>query len=459
MSDKRQKIQLRLAFGEEGRSEAPTASGGGSETVTAKRMSESPAIPQQLMDEVCAHDNCVQALKRVKSNKGSPGIDGMTVEQLPGYLKEHWPAIREQLLAGTYKPQPVKRVEIPKPDGGMRQLGIPTVLDRMVQQAVMQVLQSRWDAEFSEHSHGFRPGRSAHQAVAKAQKYIAEGRRWVVDLDLEKFFDRVNHDKLMAAVARRVADKRMLKLIRAFLTAGVMENGLVGPVDEGTPQGGPLSPLLSNLVLDELDRELERRKHCFVRYADDCNIYVRSRAAGERVKRSITGFIQRRHKLKVNEQKSAVARPAERKFLGFSFTNAREPKRRIAAKAISRFKQKVREFTGRTRGISIEQMTKELSSYLRGWRSYFGFCETPSVLRNLDKWIRHRLRSVIWRQWKRGRLRFGKLRRLGVSHELAAQTAGSAHGPWRLANSPAMNSAFPITHFDSLGVPRLFAGP
>jgi RNA-directed DNA polymerase len=385
MSGKRQNNQLRLAFGEEGRSEAPTAPCGGSEMLTAKRVSESPAIAQQLMEEVCAYDNCVRALKRVKANKGSPGIDGMTVEQMPGHLKAHWPAIREQLLAGTYKPQPVKRVEIPKPDGGMRQLGIPTVLDRMVQQAVMQVLQRRWDAEFSEHSYGFRPGRSAHQAVAKAQRYIAEGRRWVVDLDLEKFFDRVNHDKLMAAVARRVADKRMLKLIRAFLTAGVMENGLVGPVDEGTPQGGPLSPLLSNLVLDELDRELERRKHCFVRYADDCNIYVGSRAAGDRVKRSITGFLQRRLKLKVNEAKSAVARPAERKFLGFSISNAREPKRRIAAKALLRFKQKARELTQRTRGIGIERMTKELADYLRGWKGYFGFCETPSVLKALDQ--------------------------------------------------------------------------
>ena len=280
MGIKRQNNQLRLAFGEEGRSEAPASPGEGSETLTAKRMIESPASNnEQLMEEVCERENCLQAYKRVKSNKGSPGIDGMTVDALTVYLKEHWPAIREQLLTGTYKPQPVKRVEIPKPDGGVRQLGIPTVLDRMVQQAVMQVLQDRWDAEFSEHSHGFRPGRSAHQAVAKAQKYIAEGRRWVVDLDLEKFFDRVNHDKLMAAVARRVADKRMLKLIRAFLTAGVMENGLVGSVDEGTPQGGPLSPLLSNLVLDELDRELERRKHCFVRYADDCNIY-RAQPAG-----------------------------------------------------------------------------------------------------------------------------------------------------------------------------------
>jgi RNA-directed DNA polymerase len=458
MSDKRQNNQLRLAFSGEGRSEAPRAPGEGSETLTAKRTIGSPAKNnEQLMEEVCGRENCLQALKRVKSNKGSAGIDGMTVDALTVYLKEHWPAIREQLLRGAYKPQPVKRVEIPKPDGGVRQLGIPTVLDRMVQQAVMQVLQARWDAEFSEHSHGFRPGRSAHQAVAKAQKYIAGGRRWVVDLDLEKFFDRVNHDKLMAAVARRVADKRMLQLIRAFLTAGVMENGLVGPVDEGTPQGGPLSPLLSNLVLDELDRELERRKHCFVRYADDCNIYVRSRRAGERVKRSITGFITRRLKLRVNEQKSAVARPVERKFLGFSFT-LREAKRRIADKALVRFKRKVRELTGRTRGIGIERMTKELASYLRGWKSYFGFSETPTVLESLDQWIRRRLRSVIWKQWKRGRVRFRKLCDRGVSRNLAATTAGNTHGPWHIANSPAMSQAFPIAYFDSLGVPRLFAG-
>jgi len=458
MGDKRQKNQLQrvLAFTDEGRSEAPTARREGIESSTAKRACESPAIPEQVMEEVCERENLKRALQRVKSNKGSPGIDGMRVEQLPGYLKQHWPAIREQLLSGTYKPQAVRRVEIAKPDGGVRKLGIPTVLDRFIQQAVMQVLQGRWDPTFSEHSHGFRPQRSAHQAVAKAQQYIAAGHRWVVDLDLEKFFDRVNHDRLMAAIARRVNDKRMLKLIRAFLESGVMENGLVGPVDEGTPQGGPLSPLLSNLALDELDRELERRNHCFVRYADDCNIYVRSRRAGERVKRSITGFIVRRLKLKVNEQKSAVARPVERKFLGFSFTNAREPKRRIAAKAIVRFKQKVRELTGRTRGIGIERMTRELADYLRGWKGYFGFCQTPSVFRELDKWIRRRLRSVVWKQWKRGRVRFGKLRQHGVGANLAAPTAGSSHGPWRVANSPAMHYAFPIPYFDALGVPRLF---
>jgi RNA-directed DNA polymerase len=286
MNDKRQNNQLELAFLEESRSEAPTASERGTETFVGKRIAESPA-EEQLMEEVCERENCKQALARVKSNKGSPGVDGMTVEQLPGYLKEHWPAIREQMLSGTYKPRPVRRVEIPKPEGGMRELGIPTVLDRFIQQAVMQLMQRRWDGTFSDHSYGFRPGRSAHQAVEKAQEYLAEGYRWVVDLDLEKFFDRVNHDRLMARIARRVSDKRLLKLIRAFLTAGVMEGGLVSPVDEGTPQGGPISPLLSNIVLDELDRELEKRGLRFVRYADDCNIYVRSQRAGERVMESI----------------------------------------------------------------------------------------------------------------------------------------------------------------------------
>lgn len=455
MGVKRQKRQLQLAFDEKGRGEAPRPSREGTETHTAKCMSESPAgNDEQLMEEVCERNNCLQALKRVKSNKGSAGIDGMTVGQLPAYLKEHWPAIREQLLSGTYEPQPVRRVEIPKPDGGVRQLGIPTVLDRMVQQAVMQVLQGRWDAEFSEHSHGFRPGRSAHQAVAKAQKYIAEGRGWVVDLDLEKFFDRVNHDRLMKSLALRISDKRMLQLIGAFLKAGVMENGLVGPVDEGTPQGGPLSPLLSNVVLDELDRELERRGHCFVRYADDCNIYVRSRTAGQRVKRGITGFITRRLKLRVNEQKSAVARPVERKFLGFSFT-LNGSKRRIAPKALSRFKRRVRELTNRTRDISMEQMTKELADYLRGWRAYFGFCQTPSVLETLDQWLRRRLRSVIWKQWKRGKVRYRKLCERGIGRDLARQTAGNSLGPWRIALSPAMTIAFPLAHFDSLGLPRM----
>ena len=456
MSDKRQKNQLVLAFREESRGEAPTASPEGTESLTAKRGAESPAIGEQLMEEVCERENCKQALARVKANKGSPGVDGMTIHELPGYLKQHWPAIREQLLRGTYEPQPVKRVEIPKPDGGGgRKLGIPCVLDRFIQQAVMQVLQRRWDQTFSEHSYGFRPGRSAHQAVEAAQKYIAAGYRWCVDLDLEKFFDRVSHDKLMAKIAERVSDKRMLKLIRAFLTAGVMGNGLVSPVDEGTPQGGPLSPLLSNIVLDEFDRELERRGLRFARYADDSNVYVRSRRAGERVMKSLTRFITTKLELKVNEQKSAVARPWKRKFLGFSFTSNRKPKRRIAPKAVIRFKAKVRELTRRTRGVSTERMAKELTRYLRGWLGYFGKCETPFVLEGLDGWLRRRLRSAIWKQWKRGGVRFAELRRRGVGKELAAQTVGSAHGPWRLANSPALALALPNAYFDSLGIPKL----
>jgi RNA-directed DNA polymerase len=456
MSDKRQKNQLVLAFTEESRSEAPKASVEGTESLTAKRRAESPAIGEPLMEEVCERENCEQALARVKANKGSPGVDGMTVHELPGYLKQHWPAIREQLLSGTYQPQPVRRKEIDKPDGGgVRKLGIPTVLDRWIQQAVMQVLQKRWDRTFSEHSYGFRPGRSAHQAVEAAQKSIAAGHRWCVDLDLEKFFDRVSHDKLMAKIAERVSDKRLLKLIRAFLTAGVMEGGLVSPVDEGTPQGGPLSPMLSNIVLDEFDRELERRGLRFARYADDCNVYVRSRRAGERVMESLKRFITTKLKLKVNEQKSAVARPWERKFLDFSFTWHREPKRRIAPKAVLRFKAKVRERTRRTRGVSTEQMAQELARYLKGWIGYFGKCQTPSVLEDLEKWLRRRLRSAIWKQWKRGKVRFAELRKRAVNKDLAAQTAGSAHGPWRLADSPALHFALPNAYFASLGIPKL----
>jgi RNA-directed DNA polymerase len=455
--DKRQKNQLQqsLAFPETGRSEAPEGSRRGTESSMAKHRSESPASTEQLMEEICQAENCKQALARVKANKGSAGIDGMTVEKLPDYLKQRWPEIREQLLSGTYKPQPVKRVEIPKPDGGVRKLGIPTALDRLVQQMVLQVLQRSWDPTFSEHSYGFRPGRSAHQAVAQAQKYIAEGYGWVVDLDLEKFFDRVNHDRLMARLAQRIKDKRVLKLIRRFLQAGVMENGLVSPVDEGTPQGGPLSPMLSNIVLDELDQELERREHRHVRYADDCNIYVRSERAGERVMESITRFLTAKLKLKVNQAKSAVAQPKDRKFLGFSFTSGKQARRRIAPKAILRFKERIRELTCRTRGISMEQRAKELSTYLRGWRGYFGFCQTPSILYRLDQWLRRRLRSVLWKQWKRGNKRFAELRKRAIGHDLAAKTAGSAHGPWHLANSRALAIALPNSYFDSLGIPRL----
>src|SRR5436853_6002029 len=459
MSGQRQKNQPEqgeLAFPVESRSDAPKPAAKGTETLVAKRKSESLAGTERLMEEVCELENCKQALQRVKANQGSPGVDGMTVDELPEYLKQHELEIGEQLRNGTYQPRPGKRVEIPKPDGsGMRKLGIPTVLDRFVQQAVLQVLQKRWEPTFSEHSHGFRPGRSARQAVQEAQQYIAEGYRWVVDLDLEKFFHRVNHDRLLAAVAERVSDKRMLKLIRAFLEAGIMEDGLVSAVDEGTPQGGPLSPLLSNLVLDELDRELQQRGHRFARYADDCNIYVRSERAGQRVMESVTRFITERLKLKVNQAKSAVARPGQRKFLGFSFTSEREPRRRIAPKAIARFKERIREMTSRTRGISLPKMVTETATYLRGWLGYFGECQTPSVLHDLESWLRRRLRSVVWKQWKRGRTRFKELRKRGVSKDLAAQTAGSAHGPWRIANSPTLTIALPNAYFDSLGLPAL----
>ncbi len=458
MSEERQKNQEQLAFGFVWGSEAPLGKPEGIEAPMVRREAEDPAGNQRLTEEVCERGNRREALERVRANQGSPGIDGMTVDELPGYLEQHWPAIRGQLLSGTYEPKPVKRVEIPKPDGGVRKLGIPTVLDRLVQQAVQQVLQKQWDPTFSEHSYGFRPGRSAKQAVAQAQQYIAEGYGWCVDFDLEKFFDRVNHDKLMGAIAKRVGDKRLLKLIRAFLNAGVMEDGLVSPSVEGTPQGGPLSPLLSNLVLDELDRELERRGHRFVRYADDSNIYVRSERAGQRVMESVKRFITDRLKLKVNESKSAVAKPQERKFLGFSFTGGKELKRKIAPKAIDRFKERIREITHQARGQSMKQVMEELARYLRGWRGYFGFCETPSVLQGLDAWVRRRVRCAFWRQWKTGRKRFAELVRRGVSEELAANTAGSRRGPWHVSQSPALGIALSNAALASLGLPSLVAG-
>jgi RNA-directed DNA polymerase len=378
------------------------------------------------MEEVCEAENLKDALRKVRSNKGSAGIDGMSVDELPGYLKLHWPEIKARLLSGTYKPQPVKRVEIPKPDGGVRKLGIPTVVDRFIQQAVLQVLQGKWDKTFSESSFGFRPGRSAHQAVAQAQKYIVAGHGWVVDIDLEKFFDRVNHDRLMSKMADREKDKRLLKLIRVFLNAGVMENGLVSPTDEGTPQGGPLSPLLSNLVLDELDKELESRGHCFVRYADDCNIYVKSEKAGHRVMKSVSDVITRRLKLKVNESKSAVARPGDRKFLGFSLRTWKDRVVRcLAPVSLAKFKDRVRELTRPMKGVSLEQLAKPLSQYLRGWRGYFGFCETPTDLRDLDGWVRRRLRSYVIKRWARSR-----------SHEASRD--------------------YPNSLWDELGIPRIF---
>jgi len=453
-SDKRL-IQLGLDFSSAPTGEARQAGREDIETLSAVSEPERPANTDRIMEEVCERGNLKQALRQVRANKGSAGVDRMTVDQLGDYLKQHWPAIREQLLNGTYKPKSVRRVEIPKPDGGVRKLGIPTVLDRFIQQAVMQVLQRQWDPMFSPHSYGFRPSRSAHQAVAQAQQYIAAGYGWVIDLDLEKFFDRVNHDKLMGQIAKRVEDKRLLKLIRAFLNAGVMENGLVSPSVEGTPQGGPLSPLLSNLVLDELDRELERRGHRFVRYADDSNIYVRSERAGQRVMESITRFITQKLKLKVNETKSAVARPQERKFLGFSFTAGPEVKRTIAPKALERFKQRIREITRRAKGVSIKTTMEELASYMRGWRGYFGFCETSEVLIALTRWVRLRLRAALWRQWKTPRRRRAALVALRVSGELR-NTAGSGRGPWHLARSKALSVGLSNAHFKSLGLPSLF---
>src|SRR2546425_8687033 len=376
--DKQQNLQMALDFSSALTGVARGVAGEETESSMATSGPESPARTNRLMEEVCERENLKEALRQVKGNKGSAGVDGITVNQLPDYLKQHWPAIREQLLNGTYEPKPVRRVEIPKPDGGVRKLGIPTVLDRFIQQAVMQVLQANWDRTFSEHSFGFRPRRSAHQAVVRAQEYIASGHGIVVDIDIEKFFDRVNHDILMGLVAKRVTDKRILKLIRGFLTAGVLADGLVSPTEEGTPQGGPLSPLLSNLMLDVLDKELEKRGHRFVRYADDCNIYVRSLKAGTRVMESIEQFLAKRLKLKVNKAKSAVAKPSARKFLGFSFTGEKQPRRRIAPQAIDRCKARVRKLTRRTGGQSLSQVAKELSCYLIGWRGYFGFCETPS---------------------------------------------------------------------------------
>jgi RNA-directed DNA polymerase len=447
--------QLELPFASGAAGEAQRAADGRVEAAASPHTDQSQTHLPSVMQEVLEPENLRSALRQVQANKGSPGIDGMRVDGLTGFLREHWPRIRQQLMNGTYRPQPVRRVEIPKPDGGTRKLGVPTAPDRFIQQAVAQVLGRRWDPAFSDSSYGFRPGRSAHQAVEMAQRHIADGCAWVVDIDLEKFFDKVNHDKLMGRIMRRETDKALFKLIRAFLNAGVMENGLVGPTDEGVPQGGPLSPPLSNLVLDELDKELEKRGHKFVRYADDCNIYVQSERAGRRVMEGVSRYIADQLKLKVNSSKSAVDRPLRRKFLGFSFTGGKNAKRRIAPKAIDRFKQRIRELTRQAKGQSLRQMVVPLGQYPRGWRAYFGINQTPSVVRALDEWIRRRLRCVVLRHWKTGRRRFAELRKRGVGKDLAAQTAGSSHGPWRLARSPALSIALPNRFWDWLGIERV----
>lgn len=421
------------------------------ELFASKAESVFPDRSMQLMEAVLERGNLRAALKQVVRNDGGPGIDGMTVKELPECLKKEWLSIRRQLLNGEYKPQPVKRVEIPKPGGGMRQLGIPTVLDRFIQQAIMQELQREWDGGFSNASYGFRPKRSAHQAIMQSQKYLKQGYRWVVDMDLEKFFDRVNHDKLMSKIRGRISDDRVIKLILGFLKSGVRDHDHIIETVEGTPQGGPLSPLLANLMLDQLDKELERRGHRFVRYADDLNIYVKSKRAGSRVLKSVSNYLSRRMKLKVNEAKSAVGLPWEREFLGFSFSTRLN--RRISEKSIKRFKAKVREATFRTRGQRIEKIVKELRQYLLGWQAYFNITEVRSVLKELDSWIKRRLRCYLWKQW--GRRGYRELVNRGVSRDLAWNTAKSAHGPWRLSRSPGLAFALTAKYFASLGLPRL----
>ena len=456
MTDKRQKIRNQTAYIRKGMGEARTSGVEGFESGLVIGEIGIP-VPEQLMEEIANVRNLKEAYFRVRSNKGSAGIDKMTVEELGGYLLRHYDEISQQLLQGTFKPQPVRRVEIAKSTGGTRKLGIPCAIDRLIQQALLQVVQKYWDSTFSEHSYGFRPGRSQHQAIEQAQKYVCSGLQYVVDLDLEKFFDRVNQDILMGLVAKRLKDKRVLKLIRAFLSAGIMENGVVQAQDEGVPQGGPLSPWLSNVMLDELDRELEKRKLNFIRWADDCNIYVGSERAGKRVMESITNCVSKRLKLKVNTEKSAVGRPWERKFLGFTFLKRESLRRRIAPQALERAKTKIRELTRRKRGGTLEQIVKELARYLNGWIGYFGYAEVKSDVERLEKWIRHRLRCLIWKRWKRSKARFKELRKRNVNENLARRTAGSSKGEWHISASKALSYALPDKFFQSLGLPDLLS--
>ena len=438
---------------------------GRGEAPSAKRSAEAPTATHEtersgasgLMERVCERANLQAALKRVRKNKGSAGIDGMTVDELPDYLRVHWPVLREQLLTGTYRPALVRRQMIPKSGGGTRELGIPTVVDRFVQQAILQVLSPRFDPTFSEHSYGFRPRRSAHDAVVQAQRYIGEGRRVVVDVDLEKFFDRVNHDVLMGRLAKRIEDKRLLGLIRRFLEAGVMAGGVATERHEGTPQGGPLSPLLANVLLDDVDKELEKRGHAFVRYADDCNVYVRSRRAGARVM-SLLRRLYARLRLRINEDKSAIDVAWNRKLLGYSFRvdAERKVKRRVAPKALHAMKDRVREITRRNGGRSLERVVAELRSYLVGWKNYFRLADTPGVFRELDEWIRRRLRALQLKHWKQGRTIFRELRARGLPASAARRVAANAYSWWK-NSAKLVNVAFPIAYFDELGLPRLAA--
>lgn len=422
------------------------------ESVTGERSTPESIPPESLLARVLERGNLQRALKQVRQNKGAPGVDGMTVDALPEYLKHHWPDLRAKLVAGTYRPQPVRRVDIPKPDGKMRPLGIPTVLDRFIQQAIAQVIQAQWEPHFHPHSYGFRPQRSAHQAVRELQAKIHQGYGWVVDTDIEAFFDRVNHDRLMARLKRHTNDRDLLRLINRYLKAGVQMRDKIHVMTMGVPQGGPLSPVLANVVLDELDWELERRGHRFARYADDCNIMVKSQLAGERVMASVTRWISARLRLTVNPLKSAVDRPHKRKFLGFTVSR-NGAKLKVAEKAIDKLKHRVRELTRRTRGHRLEHIVAELRITLLGWKAYFGIAEVLSPLRDIDKWIRRKLRCYIWKQW--GRAGYRELRKRGVSVREAWNTSKSAHGPWRLSNTPALALALPVRYFCNLGLPTL----
>lgn len=443
-----------------GRGEAPRGRRGGESRSAAHEDARSGNDDEKLLELVVERSNVEAALRRVKKNKGSPGIDGMRVEELSAHLAAHWSSLREDLLAGRYQPQPVRRHAIPKKDGGVRELGIPTVLDRLIQQCILHVLQPRLDPSFSQHSYGFRPGRSAHDAVRAAQRFIQEGRRWVVDVDLEAFFDRVNHDVLMGRLAKRITDRRLLGLIRRYLDAGVMAHGVVVERYEGTPQGGPLSPLLANVLLDEVDKELEKRGHAFARYADDCNVYVRSKRAGERVMTALRRLFGKL-RLRINESKSTVARPQDRKFLGYSFWYAkgREVKGRVASNALAAMKDRVRDITKRNGGRSISSVVNELRGYLVGWKNYFQLADTPRVFGELDEWIRHRLRAIHLKQWKRGATTFRELVKRGMRPDGptgARRIAANGRRWWRSSGS-AINIAFPISYFDGLGLPRLAA--
>lgn len=425
----------------------------GGEVFVAAEAAESLAGTDGMMEAVCERGNMVAAYRRVVSNRGSAGVDGMTVGQLRGFLKHHWSEVKQQLLEGRYQPQAVKAVDIRKPDGGIRTLGIPVVLDRMIQQAVLQVLQPLWEPTFSAHSYGFRPGRSTHQAIAQARQYVTQGYLWVVDIDLEKFFDRVHHDRLMSRLAERIRDKRMLRLVRSFLNAGILRDGLMQPRSEGTPQGGPLSPFLSNVVLDELDKELERRGLRFVRYADDCNIYVASRRAAQRVMDSVSSFISKRLKLRVNMSKSAADFCESRKFLGVNLMPRGEVTRvGFGAKSTERFKRRVRQLTRPTKGTSIDTVIRELSVYLRGWYGYFRIVDAKCARQNLDGWVRRRIRALAWRQWKTPQRRAEQLRALGVNPVLATTTSQSSKGPWHLSTCQAITIALSTKRLSSMGL-------